>query len=88
MFSELSFDCHYGINLRHPVGSFVGYVLDGINTYGAFCRKFDVKVPVVFKTVVKENLEGSHVQPLPVNEMKASFDVLKSNPKIKINIKE
>ena len=67
---------------------FANNILDGINTYGTFCRKYDVKVPVIFKTKDKENIEGSHVQPLPIKELKASFDILKSNPKIKINIKE
>ena len=52
-----------------------------------FCRKYDVKVPVVFKMKSREQVEGSHFQPLPIKELRASFEILKSNPHIKIDLK-
>ena len=62
-------------------------ITEGIKTYGEFCRKYDVKAPVIFKTKNKEHLAGSHMQPLPVKELKASFDLLRNNPHIKIDVK-
>lgn len=59
---------------------------DGITTYGEFCRKYNVRVPVIMKMKNKEQLSGSHFQPFPIKELKASFEILKSNPHIKINI--
>lgn len=61
-------------------------ILDGIATYGEFCRKHSVKVPVIFKTENKETLAGTHYQPLPIKELRASFEVLKNNPKVEIEI--
>lgn len=62
-------------------------ITDGITTYGEFCRKYDVRVPVIFKMENREQVAGSHFQPLPVKELRASFDILRSNPHIKIDIK-
>lgn len=62
-------------------------ITDGIATYGEFCRKYDVRVPVIFKMENREQVAGSHFQPLPVKELRASFDILRSNPHIKIDIK-
>lgn len=66
---------------------FATEIIKGIETYGDFCRRYDVKNPVIFKTENKDKLTGNHIQPLPVNELKASFDILKNNPNISINIK-
>lgn len=62
-------------------------ITDGIATYGEFCRKYDVRIPVIFKTKNKDQIAGSRFQPLPVKELKASFEMLKSNPHIKLDIK-
>lgn len=61
-------------------------ILDGIATYGEFCRKYDVRVPVIFKMKNREQVAGSQFQPLPVKELKASFEMLKNNPHININV--
>ena len=66
---------------------FAEEILDGISTYGSFCRKYNVKAPAILKAKDHEKIEGSHLQPLPVKELRASFDILRSNPKIDINIK-
>ena len=66
---------------------FAKTIIDGIGIYGEFCRKYDVKVPVVFKMKSREQVEGSHFQPLPIKELRASFEILKSNPHIKIDLK-
>ena len=62
-------------------------ITDGITTYGEFCRKYGVRVPVIFKMENREQVAGSHFQPLPVKELRASFDMLRNNPHIKIDIK-
>lgn len=62
-------------------------IISGITTYGEFCRKYDVCVPVILKMEDREKVAGSHMQPLPIKELRASFDILKSNPHIKINVK-
>lgn len=41
-------------------------------------------MPVILKSEDKENIAGSHVQLLLINELKASFDILKSTPKTKL----
>lgn len=66
---------------------FTKEIIDGINTYGEFCRKYNVRVPVIFKTEHRDQHVGRHAQPLPIKELKASFDMLRSNPHIKIDIK-
>ena len=66
---------------------FATEIIKGIETYGDFCRRYDVKNPVIFKTENKDKLTRNHIQPLPINELKASFDILKNNPNISINIK-
>ncbi|MDD3138477.1 MAG: hypothetical protein PHX08_05850 [Lachnospiraceae bacterium] len=62
-------------------------IIDGIDTYSEFCRKYSVKQPVIYKTHNRELTAGSHIQPLPVKELRAAFDILKSNPRVTINIK-
>lgn len=62
-------------------------ITDGITTYGEFCRKHGVRVPVIFKMENSEQVAGSHFQPLPIKELRASFDILRNNPHIKIDIK-
>lgn len=62
-------------------------IINGIATYGEFCRKYDVRVPVIFKMKDREQIAGSHFQPLPVKELRASFDVLRDNPHVNIDIK-
>lgn len=57
-------------------------ILDGIDVYGEFCRKYNVKMPIIFKTENIKKLEGSRCQSLPIKELKASFDILKNNPQI------
>lgn len=66
---------------------FAKEILDGISTYGQFCRKYDVKAPIILKMIDRTQIAGSHFQPLPVKELKASFDILKSNPRIQIDVK-
>lgn len=66
---------------------FATEIINGIETYGDFCRRYNVKAPVIFKTENKDVLTGNHMQPLPIKELKASFDLLKNNPNISINIK-
>jgi len=63
-------------------------IIAGIETYGEFCRKYDVRVPVIFKMKNRQQVAGSHFQPLPIKELKASFDMLRNNPNIKIDIKQ
>ncbi len=60
-------------------------IVSGINIYGEFCKKHNVRVPVIFKTKTRNQLVGSSLQPLPIKELQEALDVLKSNPHIKIN---
>ena len=62
-------------------------IIKGIETYGDFCRKYNVKIPAIVKTENKGTFQGCHMQPLPVNELKASFDMLKNTPNVDIKIK-
>lgn len=66
---------------------FTKEIVSGINTYGEFCRKYNVRMPIIYKTENKEDVTGGRYQPLPIKELKASFDILKNNPRIKINVK-
>lgn len=63
-------------------------IIDGITTYGSFCRKYEVERPVILKMHEPKQLEGSRMQPLPVKELRAAFEVLKSNPRVEIDIKD
>lgn len=66
---------------------FAKEITDGITTYGEFCKKYNVRVPVILKMENREQIAGSHFQSLPVKELRASFDILRSNPRIQIDIK-
>ena len=68
------------------VGYFAETILKGIKIYGEFCRKYDVQHPIVIKTKDIATLAGANMQPLPVKELKAAFDILSNNPNIQINI--
>ena len=61
-------------------------IVSGINIYGEFCKKYDVRVPVIFKTKTRNQFVGSSFQPLPIKELQEALDVLKSNPHVEINI--
>ena len=61
-------------------------ITDGIATYSKFCRKYDVQQPVIYKTHNRDLTAASDIQPLPVKELRAAFDILRSNPHVKINL--
>ena len=61
-------------------------IVSGINIYGKFCKKYNVRVPVIFKTKTRNQFVGSSFQPLPIKELQEALDVLKSNPHVEINI--
>lgn len=65
---------------------FADQIISGIKIYGEFCRKHEVNQPIIVKTADRNALVGANMQPLPIKELKASFDILKSNPNIQINI--
>lgn len=60
-------------------------IVSGINVYGEFCKKYDVRVPVIFKTKTRNQVAGSSLQPLPIKELQEAFNILRSNLHIKIN---
>lgn len=64
---------------------FANKIVESISTYSKFCKKYDVEIPVIFKMNNSENIENCHFQPLPIKELKDSFDILKSNPRVTIN---
>ncbi|MBR6517862.1 MAG: hypothetical protein IKT40_13600 [Bacilli bacterium] len=66
---------------------FTNIIIDGIGIYSEFCRKYDVKVPVIIKIADEKELNEIRMQPLPINELKASFEILKNNPSIIITEK-
>lgn len=66
---------------------FAKEITDGIASYSGFCRKHNVRVPVIFKMKNREQIAVSQFQPLPAKELRASFDILRSNPHIQIDIK-
>ena len=68
------------------VGFFAEKIVNGIKNYGEFCRKYNVKRPIIVKTKDRADLAGANMQPLPVKELKAAFDILSDNPNIQINI--
>ncbi len=68
------------------VGFFAEKIVNGIKIYGEFCRKYNVKRPIIVKTKDRADLAGANMQPLPVKELKAAFDILSDNPNIQINI--
>lgn len=65
---------------------FASIIIDGINAYGEFCRRYDVKLPAILKMKDDTQIKGSHLQPLPIEYLKASFEILKNHPHIQINI--
>lgn len=66
---------------------FAKTITEGMAIYGEFCRKYDVKVPVILKMKNREQVAGSHFQPLPIKELRASFEILRSNPQVHIDLK-
>lgn len=68
------------------VGFFAEKIVNGIKNYGEFCRKYNVKRPIIVKTKDRADLARANMQPLPVKELKAAFDILSDNPNIQINI--
>ena len=66
---------------------FAKEITDGIASYSEFCKKYNVRVPVIFKMKNRKQIAVSNFQPLPVKELRASFDILRSNPHIQIDIK-
>ena len=66
---------------------FAKTIVDGISVYGEFCRKYDVKVPIIFTMKNREQMDRNHFQPLPIRELRASFEILRRNPNIHIDIK-
>ena len=65
---------------------FIEEIVQGVSIYGDFCRKHGVKTPVIFKAKKEDLKDNPQIQPLPITELKCAFDILKSNPKIKIDI--
>lgn len=57
------------------VGFFAEKIVNGIKNYGEFCRKYNVKRPIIVKTKDRADLAGANMQPLPVKELKAAFDI-------------
>lgn len=65
---------------------FSNEIMNGIKSYGEFCGKFSVERPVILHSHSETDFEGSHMQPLPVDKLNEAFNVLKSNPNIKMNV--
>ena len=61
-------------------------ISDGISIYGEFCRKYNVKIPAILKTYEKDEIAGSHIQPLPTKELHSVIKLLKTNPRVEFNI--
>ena len=62
-------------------------IVDGIEKYGSFCRRHNVKAPAIMKSEEKDQLENMNMQPLPVQKLFASFEALKQNPNVNIHYK-
>ena len=58
------------------VGFFAETIINGIKVYGEFCRKYNVKHPIIVKTKDRANYAGANMQPLPINELRKLFDIL------------
>lgn len=65
---------------------FKDLIINGISIYGDFCRKYSVESPTIVKAESPMDLQVCNIQPLPVEELVAAFNALKSNPNIHINI--
>ena len=62
-------------------------IVDGIEKYGSFCRRHNVKAPAIMKSDEKDQFENMNMQPLPVQKLFASFEALKQNPNVNIHYK-
>ena len=62
-------------------------IMEGIQIYGDFCRKHNVKNPVILKTKERNKMEEARMQPLPIAELRVSFEILKSHPHVDFEIK-
>lgn len=65
---------------------FAQEIVAAISSYGEFCREYDVKSPVIIKTMVPHDIAKGSIQPLPVEKLKESFQILQHNPKVDISI--
>ena len=63
-------------------------IMEGIQIYGDFCRKYNVQSPIILKTKERNKMEGARMQPLPIKELRACFGILKSHPHVDFKIKE
>lgn len=68
--------------------SFSQEIADGIAGYGKFCRKYDVKQPVIIKTNAPLDVAHGKMHPLPVHQLYEAFQVLKQNPKVEIRVEQ
>lgn len=59
-------------------------IVGGIEIYGKFCRKYSVKAPIILHTNKPRDTSSGYFQPLPVGDLITSFNILKSNPHVKI----
>lgn len=67
---------------------FANEIVNAIQVYGEFCRRHNVKSPIIVMTKVQHLVEaGTFLQPLPIKELREAFNVLKSNPHVNIDIK-
>ena len=62
--------------------------MEGIQIYGDFCRKYNVHSPVILKTKKRNKMEEARMQPLPIKELRASFEILKNHPRVDVIEKE
>lgn len=63
-------------------------IMEGIKIYGDFCRKYSVQSPIILKTKERNQMEEARMQPLPIKELRACFEILKSHPHVDLKIKE
>jgi len=61
-------------------------IINGIKEYEDCCRKHSVTSPIIIRTNNPRDYGDCSMQLLPVTELRAAFDVLKSNPNVNINI--
>lgn len=67
---------------------FVNEIVNAVQAYDEFCRRYNVNSPIIVKTKDQHLLEnGTFLQPLPIKELREAFNVLKSNPHVKVNVK-
>ena len=62
-------------------------IVNSINKYDAFCKKYEVKIPIIVKTPAPHDIANARLQPLPVKELAMIFEELKHHPKVVLNFK-